>query len=232
MHSRLCACYILWVLLGWIGFLSMMLFIVCTSHVHAFSCISHFFSFLVPCLLLWLCFSLLYLSRLVFFSWHLKSLFHLKTQFVVVLLLLLLLLFLLSLFDSMIRRHEMTSLRTFLTRRFIQNAKSFCLISQTLLHLVHLALKDGLLYVRNPRGVPTCSYKSFTPTCTPSILLYLGLLQYSVVYVSQSTRNLFSRYYVSRRWIIRITLVMRVSLPSLETSWPHSSVRRPCYGEV
>ena len=43
MHSRLCACYILWVLLGWIGFLFMMLFIVYTSHVHAFSCIAHFF---------------------------------------------------------------------------------------------------------------------------------------------------------------------------------------------
>ena len=157
------------------------LHVTCSGIFMHYTFFFFFFSFLVPCLLLWLCFSLLYLSRLVFFSWHLKSLFHLKTWFVVVLLLLL---FLLSLFDSMIRWHEMTSLRTFLIGRFIQKAKSFCLISQTLLYLVRLALEDGLLYVRNPRGVPTCSYRSSTSTSTPSIPLYLGLLQYSVVHVS------------------------------------------------
>ena len=30
----------------------------------------------------------------------------------------------------------------------------------------------------------TCSYRSFTPTCMPSIPLYLGLLRYSEVHVS------------------------------------------------
>ena len=43
---------------------------------------------------------------------------------------------------------------------------------------------DRLLYVRNPRGVLTCSYKSFTSTCMPSIPLYLGLLRYFEEHVS------------------------------------------------
>ena len=90
----------------------------------------------------------------------------------------------LILFGSMMKRYIMTSLRTFLTGQFIQNARSFCLISQTLLHPILLALKDGLLFVRNPQGVPTCSYRSFTPICTPSIPLYLGLLRYFMVHVS------------------------------------------------
>ena len=76
-------------------------------------------------------------------------------------------------------KHVMTSLKTFLTERFIWNARSFYLTFQTLLYPMHLALKDGLLYVRNPQGVLTCSYRSFTPTCMPSISLYLGLVWYS-----------------------------------------------------
>ena len=87
-------------------------------------------------------------------------------------------------FGSVMRRHEMTSLRTFLTGWFIWNARSFCLTSQTFLYLVHLALGDGFLYVRNPLGVLMCSYRSFTPTCTLSIPLYLSLLWYSMVHVS------------------------------------------------
>ena len=75
-------------------------------------------------------------------------------------------------------------LRTFLTRQFIRNIRLFCLTFQTLLYPVHLALEDGLLYVRNPRGVPTCSFKNFTLTCTPLIPLYQGLLWYSKVHVS------------------------------------------------
>ena len=47
-----------------------------------------------------------------------------------------------------------------------------------------LALEDELLYVRNPRGVLMCSYRSFTPTCMTLIPLYLGLLRYFVVHVS------------------------------------------------
>ena len=89
----------------------------------------------------------------------------------------------LILFGFVMKRHIMTSLRNFLIERFIRNARSFCLISQTLLYPVLLALKDGLLFVRNPQGVPMCSYKSFTPICMPSIPLYLGLLWYFVVHV-------------------------------------------------
>ena len=118
------------------------------------------------------------LSRLVSLSWHLKNLFHLKTRFIVVLLLSMIL------FSSMMRRHEMSSLRTSLTGWFIWNVGSFCLTSQKLLYSVRLPFKDGLLYVRNPRGVMTCSYRSFTPTCMSSILLYLGLIRYSKVHVS------------------------------------------------
>ena len=55
--------------------------------------------------------------------------------------------------------------------------------SWTLLYPVLLALGDELLFVRNPRGVLACSYRSFTPICTPSIPLYLSLLRYSVVHV-------------------------------------------------
>ena len=145
-------------------------------------CTCIFFFFPVPYLWLWFCIFLLCLclSWLVSLSWNLRNLFHLKTRFVVVLLLL----FLLIQFGSVMRRHEMTSLRTFLTRWFIWNARSFCLTSQTFLYLVHLALGDGFLYVRNPLGVLMCSYRSFTPTCTLSIPLYLSLLWYSVVHVS------------------------------------------------
>ena len=144
-------------------------------------------------------FVLLFLSHLVSLSWHPKSPFLLKTWFIMVPLNLL---FPLILFSSTIRRHIMTSLRTFWTVRFIQNAKSFFQISQTLLYPVLLALGDGLLFMRNPQGVPTCSYKSFTPICMPSIPLYLSFLQYYVVHVSLSHRTSFFRCYRFLGWII------------------------------
>ena len=90
------------------------------------------------------------LSHLVFLSWHLRNLFLLKTRYVVVPLPLLL--HLVILFGFVMRRHEMTSLRTFLTGLFIWNIRSFCLTFQTLLYPMHLAFRDGLLYVRNSRG--------------------------------------------------------------------------------
>ena len=96
----------------------------------------------------------------------------------------------------------MTSSRTFLIGRFIRNARSFYLIFQTLLYPVRLALGDWFLYVRNSRGVPMCSYKSFTPIYTPSIPLSFGLLRYSEVHISQSPQNLFPRSYMSLGWII------------------------------
>ena len=170
----------------------MMQFIfACNMLMHFHALHVSFLFFPVPCLLFWLCLSLislslsLSLSHLVSSLWHPKSLFLLKTQFVVVPLHLL---FPQILFNFMMRRHVMTwhvmtSLRTFLTKRFIRNTNSFCLISQTL-YLVLLALGDGLFYVRNPRGVPTCSYRSFTLICTPWIPLCLDLPRYSVIHIS------------------------------------------------
>ena len=63
----------------------------------------------------------------------------------------------------MIRRPKQTSMRTSLTRRFIWNTRSFCLIFQTLIYPVHLALEIRLLYVRYPKVVPVCSFKNSTP---------------------------------------------------------------------
>ena len=82
------------------------------------------------------------------------------------------------------RRPKMTSLRTSLTGRFIRNAKSLWLTFQTLLYPVGFAFRVGLLYVRYPKGVLMCSFKSFTPTCTPYVPPYLGLLQYFEVHIS------------------------------------------------
>ena len=74
--------------------------------------------------------------------------------------------------------------RTFVTRQFIQNAKSFCLIFQTHRFLVRLTLGVGNLSTRNPLGVLACLYRSSTPTCTPSIPLSLSLLQYFEEHIS------------------------------------------------
>ena len=141
-----------------------------------------FFFLLSYALKFLLCFcSSFCLSLLVSSSWNPKSMFLLKTQFIMVLYLHL---FLLIPFGSVMRRHEMTSSRTFLIGRFIRNARSFCLIFQTLLYPVRLALRYGFLYVRNSRGVLTCSYRSFTPICMPLIPLSLNLLRYSEVHIS------------------------------------------------
>ena len=126
----------------------------------------------------------------------------------------------------------MTSLRTSLTKRFIRNARSFCLTFQILLYPMRLALGVGLLHVRYLRGVLMCSFRSFTPTCTPLVPLYLGLLRYSEVHVSQSPQSSFMRYYMFIGLIVQITLVTIVSVLFLETRWPHSSIRRPCCEEV
>ena len=174
--------YILWVVLGWIGFCPWFFFVL---HITCSCIIMHctFFFLLSYALkfLLWFCFFLSYLS--LSFSLLVmapkkfvpsKSPIHRGSSSSS---------FPLILFGFMMKRHIMTSLRNFLIERFIWNARSFCLISQTLLYPVLLALKDGLLFVRNPQGVPMCSYRSFTPICMPSIPLYLRLLWYFMVHV-------------------------------------------------
>ena len=97
---------------------------------------------------------------------------------------LLLLIFPFFTFGSAMKRPIKTSLRTFLNVAFIWSAMWFCWILPTLLYSMSFTLRDGNLFVRYPWGVPSCSYKSFTPICTVSIPLYLSLLRYSEVHVS------------------------------------------------
>ena len=75
-------------------------------------------------------------------------------------------------------------MRTLVTGRSTQNAMSFCLIFQTLLHQERLALGVENLFVRNPRGVLAFLYRSSTPTYKLSIPLFFSLLRYSKEYVS------------------------------------------------
>ena len=87
-------------------------------------------------------------------------------------------------FGSVMRRPRWTSLRTSKTVVFIRNARSFCRTSPTLLYPKSFGLGDRSPSVGNPRDVWSCSFKSFTPTCTTSIPLYLVLLPHSKVHVS------------------------------------------------
>ena len=138
------------------------------------------FLFLEPFFFL-LCFLFSFLLPLVSWLWHLKSLFPPRTQLDVMVLFLFPLF--LILWGFVMKRPEMTSLRTSLTGWFIRNAKSLSLTFQTLLYPTGFVFRVGFLYVRYPKGVSVCSFRSFTPTCTPSIPLYLGLLRYSEVHI-------------------------------------------------
>ena len=97
-----------------------------------------------------------------------------------------LLLFLLFhlIFGSMMRMPRWTSLRTSRNVVFIRNARLFCWILLTLLYLKSFGLEIGNLYLRDPRGVPSCLFRSFTPTYMTSIPLCLCLFLHSEVYVS------------------------------------------------
>ena len=95
-------------------------------HYHALHVV---FFFLVPYHMLWFFVFLLSLflslSYLVSLSWHLRNPFLLNTRFIMVPPPLLLLL--LILLSSVMRKHEMSYLKTFLTGWFIWNARSFYL---------------------------------------------------------------------------------------------------------
>ena len=121
---------------------------------------------------------------------------------------------------------------TFMTKRFIQNAKTSCLIFQTLPYLLYLALGIGNLSARNPLDVPACLCKSSTPTNTLSISLYLSLLRYSEEHISQLHRSSFSMYYMSLGQIVQTILVILVFILSLETGWSHVSMRKPWCGMI
>ena len=62
-----------------------------------------------------------------------------------------------------------------------------------------LALRVGDLFVRNPRGVPACLYKSSTPTYMSSIPLFSDLLWFFEEHVLSLPRSSFLRYYASLR---------------------------------
>ena len=87
-------------------------------------------------------------------------------------------------FSSMMRRPRRTSLRTSRNVAFIQNARLFCRILSTLLSLKSFGLEIGLLYLRNPQDVPSCLFRSFTPTYMALIPMCLSLLLYSEAHVS------------------------------------------------
>ena len=133
----------------------------------------------------WCVFSLspsLSLSR-IDCAWHLSTnLLRLETLSIPSLFLLIL--HPLFTFGSVMGRPSKTSLRTFKDMTFIQNAMSFCQTFPTLFYPMSFTLEDGNLFVRYPWGVPSCSYKSFTPIYTISIPLYLSLSWHSEVHVS------------------------------------------------
>lgn len=120
---------------------------------------------------------------LVSWLWHLKSLSLLRIQSHVVVLLLPSLLLLLLEKGSVIQIPKRVLRKTFLTGLFIRNAKLFCLIFQTHLYPVHLALGVRNLYARNPLDVLAYLYRKSTPTNTLSISLFLSLLWYSEEHV-------------------------------------------------
>jgi len=85
---------------------------------------------------------------------------------------------------SVMRRPKRTSLWTSKFVAFIQNARLFCRTLPTLLTPKSLILGVGNLYLRDPWGILSCLYKSFTPKYTASISMCLSLLLHSEVRVS------------------------------------------------
>ena len=79
-------------------------------------------------------------------------------------------------FDSVMRRPNWTSLRTFLDKGFIQNAKSFCRTSPTLTFPLSSTVGNGSHCVTSRSPIHLCWSRSFTPTCMDLIIQYLFLL--------------------------------------------------------
>ena len=148
----------------------------CMSHVHAFFMHTSFLSFLFLCFWLWLCslsFSLS-LSR-IDYAWHPKHVSPLQLRILLVPGLLLLILSPLFTFVSVMRKPKRTSWRTFKNVAFIWSTMLFCQIFLTFLSPPSFRLGVGNLYMRDPWGIPSCLYMSFTPIYTVSISQYFGL---------------------------------------------------------
>ena len=118
------------------------------------------------------------------YAWHpkrvnpLQARIHFKVP-----VLLLLIPFPLLTFSSMMRMPKRTSWRTFRNMAFIWGIMLFCQTSPTILSPLSFGLGVRNLYFRVPWGVPSCSYKSFTPIYTVSIPLYLGFPRHFKVHI-------------------------------------------------
>ena len=186
MHLDVCLSVENCVLIGWIR-VSPWCNFFSTSHIYAFFSCIHTLSFLSICSRLWLCSFLslsLSLSR-IDYAWHPSAnLLWLGTLFVSGYLLPLILPFPPFTFSSLMRKLIRNFWRTFLNVAFIRSTMWFYRTFSILLFSMSFTLGDGNLFVRYPWGVPPCSYKSFTPTCTISIPLCLNLSRHSEVHVS------------------------------------------------
>ena len=152
------------------------IFLACMSHVHAFSSIRtliSLYSYILMCLVLFYVSLFLPLSffRLVA-SWYLnKNPLHPSTLFILGHLFLLTLHLLM--YSSVMIKPERNFRRTFVDEAFIWNAKSSYHIFLILTYLLSFTVGVGGHYVTSWSLVLPWSYKSFTPICTRSILLYL-----------------------------------------------------------
>ena len=95
--------------------------------------------------------------------------------------------------DSVMRRPNRTSLRTFLDEAFIRNAKSLCRTSPTLTYPLSSTIGLRSHCVTSRSLVHPCLFKSSTPTCMDLIIQYLSLLLVFEVRASWSFRILYLR---------------------------------------
>ena len=181
MHYR-CVLYVLkWCVLVGLDWVEPMMFLL--LHVTYSYIRSTFFLYLIDIDLCWY-FSVCHPLSLSFFRlvalWHPNvSLLHPGTLFVLGLLLLLPLLILPPLmFGSVMRKPVRTSRRTFHDTTFIQNAKSFYRIFLILTFPLSSTVGVRSHFVASRSLVPRWSYKSFTPTYTDLIILYLIFFTY------------------------------------------------------
>ena len=121
--------------------------------------------------------------------WHL-SINPLRPETLFILMPLRLLILPLSLFGSVMMMPIRHSRRTFLSEVFIRNAKSYWQTSLTLTFPLSFTVGNGSHCVTSRSLVLSCSFNSFTPTCTRLIVQYLSSLFAFEVCVFLSHRSL------------------------------------------
>ena len=150
----------------------LLLHVTCSCIFHAYIQFFFFYLYLIDIDLCWY-FSLslsLSLSWLVAL-WHPNiSLLRPRTLFILGHLLLILPPLT---FGSVMRRPVRTSQRTFHDEAFIRNAKSFYWTFPIPIFPLSSTVGAGSHFVASRSLVPSWSYRSFTPTCTDLIILYL-----------------------------------------------------------